>query len=385
MEGRLASRSVWVTMLILFSFLLVEFQLNHILKERDPRDVIEKLDFLPKDLSSAYEDILFRIEQNNSTEVVRRILSWLLFAKRPLIMNELREVISIRLGDRQIYRKYLIRPDVLIECYENLVEIQESSEIVRFTHYTVQEFLRSSTFSLLSQVDLSRSCLTYLNFEFPDLPLENAFFCWTKGALGYAMIYWGKHTKGEGEDDSQVIALLGTHLNSPGQLHLLRRLWGLLTPTEPRRAVYPYCSATLPLQTIAGHGLSRICSKLLEGINVFDGILKVGDKIGSHDFTLDMEALDYGGRTALHVAAVAGQHEVVETLLQHGVDIHQFCGRGFTALDYATNELTTEVLLKYVTDSSIADRSRESEWHQDAILYYIVDNFEMDRKLKTEE
>jgi len=148
------------------SFLLVEFQLNHILQERDPRDAIDRLNALPADLPAAYQDVLKRIERNGCTRLVQRILSWLFHAFRPLKMNELREAISVRLGDRRVYTDYFISPDVLIESCENLVEMAEFSGIVRFTHYTVQEFLEKNYVdNLLSKVDISRMCLTYLNFD----------------------------------------------------------------------------------------------------------------------------------------------------------------------------------------------------------------------------
>ena len=50
------------------------------------------------------------------------------------------------------------------------------SEIVRFTHYTVQEFLQDKYLhKVLTPIDLAKVCLTYLTFDiFEDRPCADS-------------------------------------------------------------------------------------------------------------------------------------------------------------------------------------------------------------------
>src|SRR5271170_477514 len=87
-------------------------------------------------------------------------------AIRPLQMNELREAISVRDGDKELHEEFLLHPDELESVCEGLLVYEKSSEIVQFAHFSVQEFLGDCyTKDLLSCIDLTKTCLTYLRFD----------------------------------------------------------------------------------------------------------------------------------------------------------------------------------------------------------------------------
>ena len=56
---------------------------------------------VPADLFDVYESVIRAIQQSNddSKELAERILSWLLYAKRPIRMVELCEAIAVQEGD----------------------------------------------------------------------------------------------------------------------------------------------------------------------------------------------------------------------------------------------------------------------------------------------
>ena len=192
-------------------FLLIKFQLKHILSHRDPRARLQAIKTAPADLPDIYHGIMGRIERKYDKVFVLRILSWLFWARRPLRVAELLEALSVQENDINLEEEYFADPCDIIDCCQSLVVREESTDLVQFTHYTVQEFLLSNCLPLLlTPVDLAKTCLTYLNFEaleagpcFPrsavDERLMRYKFC------QYAAIYWGNHAQGMGEEDPVVV------------------------------------------------------------------------------------------------------------------------------------------------------------------------------------
>src|SRR5437762_3072287 len=197
-------------------FLLVKFQLDYILDKEKPRDAIKALDTLPTDMESAYQEVLIRIDKVKGTDTARQILSWLFHAQRPLHIDELREVLSIETQppDTELFPKYFISPILLIHFCQSLIEFDENSGIVRFTHYTVEEFLKKKyQDKLLSLAELAKICLTYLTFDIFELGpcSDKKSFnrrMKTHRFSDYAVRYWGYYVRGKGEEDHEVLDVL---------------------------------------------------------------------------------------------------------------------------------------------------------------------------------
>jgi hypothetical protein len=147
-------------------FLLVELQLKYVLSKLKPKKMKEALDSVPTELPNAYLETLERISRKgpDHLNLALEVLSWLFYAKRPIHMRELREALTVEKGERCHEEEDLPNPDKLIDVCEGLVAYDERSGIVRFAHYTVQEFLREpSTIGRLCRiVDIATSCLTYM-------------------------------------------------------------------------------------------------------------------------------------------------------------------------------------------------------------------------------
>ena len=203
-------------------FLLVKFQLDYILDQEKPRDAIKALDTLPTDMETAYKEVLVRIDKTKGKDTALQILSWLFHAQRPLHMDELQEVLSIETQppDTELYPEYFIDPVQIIHYCQGLVEFDENSGIVRFTHYTVQEFLKAKyQDKLLSPTDLAKVCLTYLTFdifEHGPCPNKEAFNQRMESYRfsDYAVQYWGFYVRGKGEEDSEILDALSNLLKS---------------------------------------------------------------------------------------------------------------------------------------------------------------------------
>src|SRR6266496_3859723 len=74
-----------------YRFLLVKFQLDYILDFPEAQDAVEALESLPTDMESAYREIMKRIENAKTKTLSLKVLSWVLHARRPLRIDELRE------------------------------------------------------------------------------------------------------------------------------------------------------------------------------------------------------------------------------------------------------------------------------------------------------
>lgn len=111
--------------------------MDYVLDKEEPRDAIEALGTLPKDMSAAYEEVLVRIDKIKGKRTALKILSWLFHARRPLKMYEIQEVLSIRIQDTTLHPEYFIDPVQIIHYCQGLVELDHTSQIIRFTHYRI--------------------------------------------------------------------------------------------------------------------------------------------------------------------------------------------------------------------------------------------------------
>ena len=102
------------------------------------------LSFLPANEIEAYGQIMTRIRgvRGHTSKTAIRTITWIFCAARPLQMNELLEALSVeeQLGDVNVALKY--KSADIIEMCHSLVVHEESSGIVRFIHFTVQEFFK---------------------------------------------------------------------------------------------------------------------------------------------------------------------------------------------------------------------------------------------------
>jgi hypothetical protein len=56
---------------------------------------------LPRDLSETYDRFLSRVDGAEQREFVKRMFNWIICARRPLQVNELREAIAFTINDQQ--------------------------------------------------------------------------------------------------------------------------------------------------------------------------------------------------------------------------------------------------------------------------------------------
>ncbi|KAM0541425.1 hypothetical protein ACHAPJ_013243 [Fusarium lateritium] len=141
-------------------------------------EIRESLRSLPKDLAETFARALSRIlSRQRKTQLVQKIFGWVAVAKRPLTLDEIREAISIDVGQPYTTPGKVVRElSPIISWCENLLQLTEDNPLtLQFAHSSVHEFITEGNLPVqLSDfhVDSERAdhfageiCVTYLHLN----------------------------------------------------------------------------------------------------------------------------------------------------------------------------------------------------------------------------
>lgn len=153
----------------------VAFQIADISESATVAGVREALASLPRDLPETYERALQKIRARQSIEIAQRTFKWVAAAKRPLLMDEVKEAVAVRAEDKHLDQDRVPTNDSkILHACANLLILDED-RTVRLAHHTVKEYLLSlsNDSPLLSfqfntdrdDLMVGRACLTYLLFS----------------------------------------------------------------------------------------------------------------------------------------------------------------------------------------------------------------------------
>ncbi|PQE21621.1 P-loop containing nucleoside triphosphate hydrolase protein [Rutstroemia sp. NJR-2017a WRK4] len=118
-------------------FLWAKFQLDELCQLETDAAITKALRNLPRNLEDTFDRLLQRVLGDETRELVKRMFNWILFARRPLHMNELREAIAFTINDG-FWDAAKIPNDLkrLVRACGNLVIVDEETEIVQLAHHT---------------------------------------------------------------------------------------------------------------------------------------------------------------------------------------------------------------------------------------------------------
>ncbi|THZ17807.1 hypothetical protein D6C89_08594 [Aureobasidium pullulans] len=186
-------------------FLLARLHMNSINDQLTANEVKNTLNGLRKDTgsySSAYEATMKRInqQQKRRSDLGKRILAWVVHAKRPLSFEELNHALATRPGKRSIESGDMYAKEVILSVCVGLVTLDV--ETLRLIHYTAQEFFRDNWMQWLPNetTAIVDTCITYLSFDvFKEGPCRNDDSLKSRlnqyKLLGYATRNWGHHLR----------------------------------------------------------------------------------------------------------------------------------------------------------------------------------------------
>ncbi|KFY41936.1 hypothetical protein V494_02702 [Pseudogymnoascus sp. VKM F-4513 (FW-928)] len=324
-------------------FLLPILQLRTILNEPTAGDMEDSLTSLSHSLLGAFEETITRIQSLPERRKLlgMKTLMWICHAKRPIKVTDLSVAVSVKLDQTTISAKHCPSAKMMIECCQGLVTIDPESNIIRFAHYAVQEYLIEHTRTLFprAEANLAETCLTYLLFDtFKQGP------CLDRDAiklriisskfLTYAGGYWGVHVKSSEAD--QVVqrltfTFLGCHAAAASANQIMQYDKGYRQEYwDPEE-----CYSTTGLHAASHFGLENTLKKLLdEDTLLIDAKTKMGStpliKAASRGHVSLVRMLLQKGAdkyltnlygTALHCAAEAGYSNTINELVHHGMSV----------------------------------------------------------------
>lgn len=244
---------------------------------------------------------------------VHEALFWLSFAKQPLTLRSLNEVVVLDETDTVLDEDMMLVPrDILLQLCQGLISVDQAGH-VNLAHSSVKEFLTSewirtsrvSHFALdasTADATIMRKCLTYLcldNFK----PGYSEFKKRTRirWFLNYAAYFWPTH---------------GTHCKfGESERKLVNRFFA--TKSLPRRGNYGvWIEALIPG---VDHSIIENTEPLYYAASF--GMAAVVKAILASDPGIDLNAP--GGRvgaTPLFAACWRHNYEVAEILLRAGAD-----------------------------------------------------------------
>jgi hypothetical protein len=180
-------------------FLLAQLHVESLASKRTLEDLELGIAELPTDLDAVYAKALNQIR--NQAEWKRglaiKVLKWLVYAERPLSLDELIHALGVHEADTALHRDRLFtEQDITLAC-AGIVLANPDSRTVRLTHDTAMEHLRSSGILEEPHSYLATTCLVYICFDDFSAALrtqeERNHRLEQYPFLRYAVDHWGDH------------------------------------------------------------------------------------------------------------------------------------------------------------------------------------------------
>jgi ankyrin repeat protein len=328
------------------------------------------LEELPATLDETYRRILWEIPKSNR-EAAHRLLQCLAVAFRPLRVEELAEVVATSFNDgiprSTENQRWEDAEETVLSICSSLVAVvkTEDSRVVRFSHFSVNQFLTSDRLAKSSS-DISyyhvpiRPAHTVMAQACLDVLLRLDYHTNDKSInylplAQYAAQHWADHTGFENVLP-HILDQLDRFLDADNP-HLAAWLWLSRRNRSWRTETHPKPLEATPLLYIAEHGftavLRHLISKCPRDVHARDGLYGTPLHAALHEGHVeayllllhhfdDVDVRDSMGQTTLYLAASYGHLEVLRVLIDRDVDIDARDDAGETPLHAALEYVTYE-------------------------------------------
>ncbi|GAP92637.1 hypothetical protein SAMD00023353_5900170 [Rosellinia necatrix] len=187
-------------------FLLCKLHMDSLALESTPKAVRKVLEGIPTGdtaMKDTYNNAVQRIESQHPSnrEWAMRTIQWICFAMRPLTSTELTHALAIDEDDTELSEDNIVSTDLLVEYCGGLVVIEPETKIVRFVHFTTQEYFEGEKNTPMfagTDGSIAFTCITFLAFH--DRFLDDSatlpaikYVQEETPFLEYAATYFGKH------------------------------------------------------------------------------------------------------------------------------------------------------------------------------------------------
>ncbi|OBT82577.1 hypothetical protein VE02_08684 [Pseudogymnoascus sp. 03VT05] len=308
-------------------------QLDALGKCRNRLALRNSLRTLPPTLDETYDRILCAISDEDSEYAVR-ILSWLAFSSRPLLLEEVSEVVAIDTNRDPMFSRdeVLEDPSDVLDICSSLITITTtvdimgdflrvsdfgyvpSGKVVGLAHYSVKEFLISER----SPSNPSRKCDLFSHEDIKASKLAQ-----------YTAEFWITHAQAAGERGEdlshQILSLLlkknSAYLNSV-KMFDIERPWA---DSDFTRVIE---DVQTPLYIASLFGWTDIVEQLIsEGANIHARSGSYGNALQAASYSGHEKTQGGSYGNALEAASGRGYKEIVCLLLTAGAEINAQSGR----------------------------------------------------------
>lgn len=297
-------------------FLWADLQIKYLLKLKSRDAIKENLGKLPETLAKTYSNICKKVFGDESTEpaVAKKALMWLMCSQHSLSSQEWVDVTYWPDKMDQDTATYQLH-----EMCQNLVAVDKQSQVVRFAHLSVQEYLEN-----LNDFTTEKANSMAANFCLSVLLSGQTSTSTTALAYDYSVRYWMGHvSKCTGSQD--VLNLLQRFLGTaakPGKTYCnwFRIAMEASKSDDTRHCFHP------ALGCICFRCLSHLDSEPLNPVYAvcfFHLGMRFQDFWEQDKFDINSRN-KYGG-TLLFVAIMGGNEQIVESLLELGADVNIPC------------------------------------------------------------
>ena len=323
--------------------------------EKQISTTLDKMENGEEGLDRAYDDTVNRIENQEQgiRELAKKVLFWIVHAKRPLTTEELRVALAVEPGTSRLDERNLCPVEDLLSSCAGLVVID--SKIIRLVHYTTQEYFQRyglKSFEGIQRDIIATSCLTYLSYDVSEegryltdriwnSSLQSDFFKYTARNWDYH-IQCTQRILGnlalklpmyQGDFFEYAARNWAYHIQDTQQNVRDLALKFLMDDRKTSAASQVLLDCSLQqfcgMHLVAYFGLNDIMVRLLEEKNP--------------------DTKDSVGRTPLSYAVEMGNARLVELLLGYNVDLHSKCTAEWTPFSRAIEGGSAAVVQIFLT------------------------------------
>ncbi|KAI0478098.1 ankyrin repeat-containing domain protein [Xylaria cf. heliscus] len=328
-------------------FQWVTIQLRHLCNQDREEDIIEILDngkFAA--LDDIYAAILDSILNKGgvSCDIAIRTFSWLLFMQESVSSQSLLSIVSTQILSTDAE----FQSSQLMDICSNLVLLDEKRDTFRFSHHSVQEYLRkherlnSDAANLL----IGNKCLEVC-IEGPSADDEEENQS-SSAVYRYAAMYWPYHTSSvlEKQEQDEVLAkVLSFVYDGPNDASLSFMTW-----MDEVEGIARTLSNDHPLK-VAQDAIPNPNYSPLFVASIF-GLMGLIEAIAETSDDQVWDQVNHYGHTSLYLSCANGHASIAKALILYGADPSVRCGRFGNCLQAACFNGHTAVVSVLLTQGT---------------------------------
>ena len=377
-----------------------------------PQSLRQYLNELPETLDETYERILKGINKAQKDNA-HRLLQCLAVAVRPLLVEELAELLAFDFGASNSGGVPTLKEDWRWDDHEEallstcsslitIIPLRDDTRVVQFSHFSVKEYLTSSRLAKSLHGEVSRfridlepahtimaqACLATLLRLVEHARNSNANF---PPLVKYAAKHWVGHAQFEkvpscvrnGMDD--LFDNSKPHFAAWLQVHHIDEDWTLFSPDFGGVGSPLYYAAFCGFYDLAEHLLMNDPEQVNTrgGRNLFPLAaalykkhLHVANLLYRYGAVVDVRGISRN--TPLYAASGQGQLDTMRWLLDHGADPNACCTHGHTPLFYAAYAMQFEavqILCEHNADINSQNTAGDTP------LYWVLSKYDPEENL----